>query len=175
MEVSGEFCKKEEGRMYFACSMVITSSQSARFQRLHYEPYVQEWRRGEMGLASAQQAFIKARGNQDPAIPPLPDGWKEETDDVTGISFYIDSRSGKRTWVRPGFIPPPPGPAGPPRGPPPPFPPSAQHGGPPPPLPGAFPPPQAGMRPPMFPAAPSLPPPLGVPPPGPQPGLPPPP
>ena len=76
--------------------------------KLHYEKFVPEWRKGPMGLASAQQAFIQARGVNDPAVPPLPDGWKEDTDDVTGIQYYIDP-TGRRTWVRPGFIPPPPG------------------------------------------------------------------
>jgi WW domain/U1 zinc finger len=87
--------------------------------RLHYQRYMQDWRRGEMGLASAQQAYIRARGKDDAAIPPLPDGWREFVDDVTGISYYVDTTSGKRTWVRPAFIPPPPGQAPPPnRGPP---------------------------------------------------------
>ena len=77
--------------------------------RLHYQPHVDTWRRGKMGLATAQQSYIKARGIQDPAIPPLPEGWKEELDEVTGISYYIDKKNKTRTWVRPGFIPPPPG------------------------------------------------------------------
>jgi U1 small nuclear ribonucleoprotein C len=88
--------------------------------RLHYEKDVPDWRKGPMGLASAQQAYIRARGVDDMAVTPLPDGWKEENDDVTGITYYIDTVSKKRTWVRPGFIPPPPGGA-PPRGPPPQF------------------------------------------------------
>ena len=83
--------------------------------RLHYEPYVEKWRRGPMGLASAQQAFLKVRGSSDPAVPPLPPGWKEQVDEVIGISYYIDTNTGKRSWVRPGFIPPPPG-QGPPGG-----------------------------------------------------------
>lgn len=83
--------------------------------RLHYQPHVDEWRRGRMGLAAAQQTYIRAKGVHDPAIPPLPTGWKEELDEVTGISYYIDTKASKsRTWVRPGFIPPPPG--GGPRG-----------------------------------------------------------
>ena len=77
--------------------------------KLHYEPYVDQWRRGPMGLASAQQAFLKARGVHDPAVPPLPEGWKDHIDEVTGIMYYVDTNTGKRTWVRPGFIPPPPG------------------------------------------------------------------
>lgn len=80
--------------------------------RLHYESFVPDWRKGPMGLASAQQAFVRARGKDDPAVPPLPDGWKEDVDDVTGITYYI-APDGARTWVRPSFIPPPPG-AGPP-------------------------------------------------------------
>ena len=54
-----------------------------------------------MGLASAQQAFIRARGSDDPAVPPLPDGWFEEIDEATGITFFAEKSSGKRTWVRP--------------------------------------------------------------------------
>jgi WW domain/U1 zinc finger len=105
--------------------------------KIHYEPYLDTWRKGPMGLASAQQGYIKAHGKDDPSIPPLPDGWKEDVDDVTGISYYMDTTTGKRTWVRPGFIPPPPG-----RGPPPPGnyqnqqqrgPPPGFRGGPPPP------------------------------------------
>ena len=82
--------------------------------RIHYEPHVDEWRRGPMGLASAQQAFLKAHGSNHPSVPPLPPGWKEEVDDVIGIPYYVDTNTGDRTWVRPGFIPPPPG-QGPPR------------------------------------------------------------
>lgn len=77
--------------------------------RLHYQPYMDSWRRSKMGLAAAQQSYIKARGIHDPAIPPLPEGWKEELDEVTGITYYIDKVNKTRTWVRPGFIPPPPG------------------------------------------------------------------
>ena len=55
-----------------------------------------------MGLASAQQAFIRQTGQK----PPLPEGWKEEFDEVTKASFYIHEESGERTWVRPGFLPP---------------------------------------------------------------------
>jgi U1 small nuclear ribonucleoprotein C len=87
--------------------------------RLHYQPYIDSWRRGKMGLAAAQQSFIKVRGVHDPAVPPLPEGWKEELDEVTGITYYIDKVNKTRTWVRPGFIPPPPG--GGQRGPPPSF------------------------------------------------------
>ena len=49
--------------------------------RLHYEQHVPDWRKGPMGLASAQQAFLQARGADDPMVPPLPEGWKEETDE----------------------------------------------------------------------------------------------
>lgn len=127
--------------------------------RLHYQPYMDSWRRSKMGLAAAQQSYIKARGIHDAAIPPLPEGWKEELDEVTGITYYIDKVNKTRTWVRPGFIPPPPGgmanrgppPAGyhPNRGgsqPPQSFPPSQlqpppnSYGGRPPPLPVGFPP-----------------------------------
>ena len=78
--------------------------------KLHYENHVEEWRKGGMGLASAQQAYVRAKGKDDPMIPPLPDGWKEEVDEATGITFYSHDESGSRSWVRPGFIPPPPGP-----------------------------------------------------------------
>ena len=74
--------------------------------RIHYENHVQDWQRGPMGLASAQQGFVKAFGTEHPAVPPLPEGWKEEMDDVTGIAYYIDTKTKRRTWVRPGFIPP---------------------------------------------------------------------
>lgn len=77
--------------------------------RLHYQQYIQQWRRGEMGLASAQQSYIRSRGKDDQLIPPLPAGWKECIDNVTSITYYVDTKTGKRTWVRPGFIPPPPG------------------------------------------------------------------
>ena len=80
--------------------------------RLHYEKYVDDWRKGPMGLASAQQAFIKAKGRDDPIIPPLPDGWTEQVDDATNMVFFCHEATGKRSWVRPAFIPPPPGPVG---------------------------------------------------------------
>jgi U1 small nuclear ribonucleoprotein C len=94
--------------------------------KLHYESFIEEWRRGEMGLAAAQQGYIRARGKDDPMISPLPDGWKEDTDECTGITYYYNDETGKRTWARPGFIPPLPGPPGRP-------PPMMQGGGPPPP------------------------------------------
>ena len=74
--------------------------------KLHYQKHLVEWQKGEMGLAGAQQAYIKARGKEDPMIPPLPDGWKEDLDECTGISFYYNEETGERSWVRPGFIPP---------------------------------------------------------------------
>ena len=88
--------------------------------KLHYQHHIPEWYRGEMGLADAQHKFLRARGAQDPAVPPLPEGWKEDTDEVTGITFYIDTNTKKRTWVRPSFVPPPLGGGPGPRGPPPP-------------------------------------------------------
>lgn len=78
--------------------------------KLHYETHMQAWRSGHMGLASAQQAFTRQTGQK----PPLPDGWTEETDEVTKASFYSNEETGERSWVRPGFIPPGPGGAGPP-------------------------------------------------------------
>jgi len=77
--------------------------------KLHYQKHIPEWQKGGMGLASAQQGYIRARGKDDQMIPPLPDGWKEDTDECTGISFYYNEETGVRKWVRPGFIPPPPG------------------------------------------------------------------
>lgn len=118
--------------------------------KLHYGEFLNDWRRGPMGLASAQQEFIRMRGEDDPLIPPLPEGWKQGADDVTRISYYIEESTGKRTWVRPGFIPPPPGSLPPPqfRGPPPPAmggPPPGAHPPPPPPNMGAPPPPPPNM------------------------------
>lgn len=93
--------------------------------KLHYQKYLDEWRSGPMGLASAQQGFIRSRPPDDPTIPPLPEGWKEELDEATNISFYVHGPSGRRTWVRPGFRPPPGGGAAPGR-------PPANYSGPPP-------------------------------------------
>jgi U1 small nuclear ribonucleoprotein C len=70
--------------------------------KLHYDKYLPGWRSGPMGLASAQQAFLRQTGLR----PPRPDGWKEEFDEVTKASFSIHEESGERTWVRPGFLPP---------------------------------------------------------------------
>ncbi|KAI2496621.1 U1 zinc finger [Fragilaria crotonensis] len=150
--------------------------------KLHYEKNLDEWRSGPMGLASAQQAYLKSRPPDDPSIPPLPEGWKEEFDDATHISYYVH-KSGRRTWVRPGFRPPPSGGGGggppgfqgrPPmrQGPPPSMrppmmgqgggpPPIMGQGGAPPPMMGhggAPPPPNYGLPPPNF----QLPPPGGA-------------
>ncbi|CAJ1953873.1 unnamed protein product [Cylindrotheca closterium] len=141
--------------------------------KLHYGDHIDDWRKGPMGLASAQQAYIKAMGINDPMIPPLPDHWKQEADDVTGILYYFNTMTKERSWVRPGFFPPPPpGVMG--RGPPPPrggfnqggggFPPQGNfnrgpppppmmqqrppYGGPPPPMQGGPPPPFSGGLPP---------------------------
>merc|ERR1719296_644959 len=56
------------------------------------------------------------------SVPPLPEGWKEELDEATGVHYYVHDESGKRSWVRPNFRPPGPG-GGPPMmgGPPPNF------------------------------------------------------
>ena len=73
-----------------------------------------------MGLASAQQAYLRTRRNpvgqinpEDMSVPPLPEGWKEELDEATGVHYYVHDESGKRSWVRPNFRPPGPG-GGPP-------------------------------------------------------------
>lgn len=73
--------------------------------RLHYEKHLQEWRSGPNGLASAQQAFLKSVPSADLA-PPLPEGWVEEIDMVTRTPYYVNE-DGRRSWVRPGFRPPP--------------------------------------------------------------------
>eukprot|EP00591_Stephanopyxis_turris_P010866 CAMPEP_0195509816 /NCGR_PEP_ID=MMETSP0794_2-20130614/2644_1 /TAXON_ID=515487 /ORGANISM="Stephanopyxis turris, Strain CCMP 815" /LENGTH=237 /DNA_ID=CAMNT_0040637121 /DNA_START=116 /DNA_END=829 /DNA_ORIENTATION=- len=73
--------------------------------KLHYERHLTEWRSGPYGLAAAQQAFLKAKGSE--AAPELPPGWTSELDEATGITFYSHEESGRRTWVRPGFRPPP--------------------------------------------------------------------
>ena len=76
--------------------------------KLHYQKHVVDWQKGGMGLASAQQGYIRARGKEDPMIPPLPDGYKEDVDECTGVTFYYNEETGDRSWVRPGFIPPAP-------------------------------------------------------------------
>jgi len=53
-----------------------------------------------MGLAAAQQAYAKTPGVM---LPPLPEGWIEEDDQVTRTKYYIHVESGKRQWLRPGF------------------------------------------------------------------------
>ena len=67
-----------------------------------------------MGLASAQQAFLRTRrdptgqiNQADPSVPPLPEGWTEELDQATGVHFYTNDELGERSWVRPNFRPPP--------------------------------------------------------------------
>eukprot|EP00586_Coscinodiscus_wailesii_P022835 CAMPEP_0172496652 /NCGR_PEP_ID=MMETSP1066-20121228/90795_1 /TAXON_ID=671091 /ORGANISM="Coscinodiscus wailesii, Strain CCMP2513" /LENGTH=174 /DNA_ID=CAMNT_0013269051 /DNA_START=26 /DNA_END=550 /DNA_ORIENTATION=+ len=72
--------------------------------RLHYEKHLEQWRAGPMGLAAAQQALLRRHPE---AAPPLPPDWTEELDDATGATFYTHSVTGRRTWVRPGFHPPP--------------------------------------------------------------------
>lgn len=75
-----------------------------------------------MGLASAQQAFLRTRRNPatgqvaptDDMVPSLPEGWKEELDEATGIYYYTNEKNGERSWVRPEFQPP--GMGGPPMG-----------------------------------------------------------
>jgi hypothetical protein len=73
--------------------------------KLHYQEHLQEWRSGEMGLAAAQQAYIRNNSNAN-SIPPLPEGWEEEDDMATRAKFYVNTKTQERTWVRPGFIPP---------------------------------------------------------------------
>ena len=144
--------------------------------KLHYDEHLKEWRSGPMGLAAAQQAYMRSNSQNPHAVPPLPDGWEEEEDPATGgTKFYVNAKTQERTWVRPGFIPhaaggpPPPHMMGPPppnmmRGPPPPnmnmggnigntFPPPRLNaapggGGPPPPPMGNLPPPPGSFPPP---------------------------
>mmetsp|Transcript_13494 Transcript_13494/g.29209 ORF Transcript_13494/g.29209 Transcript_13494/m.29209 type:complete len:219 (-) Transcript_13494:326-982(-) len=163
--------------------------------KLHYQKNLPEWHAGPMGLASAQQAYLRTRRNpatgqidpNDPSVPPLPEGWTEEKDAATGAYYYVDETTDERSWVRPNFAPPS-GPGAPMmRGPPPnfrgrpppqmggppPFQPPPQMGGPPPPF---QPPPQMGGPPPPFQPPPQMggaPPPHFAPPP-PHPGGPPP-
>lgn len=146
--------------------------------KLHYQKNLPEWHAGPMGLASAQQSYLRNRRNpstgrvdpNDPSVPPLPTGWTEEKDEATGAFYYVDEASGERSWVRPDFHPPggPGGPGGMMRGPPPNFrggPPPQRMGGPPPPF---QPPAQMGGPPPPFQAPPRMggPPPPFQPPPG---------
>lgn len=80
--------------------------------KLHYKKKLEEWQSGEMGLAAAQQAFIRNCGpNPNPNdVPPLPQGWREEHDEATRLTFYLNEETNERAWARPGFFPP--GPAG---------------------------------------------------------------
>merc|ERR1719401_1143784 len=126
-----------------------------------------------MGLASAQQAFLRTRRDptgrinpEDPMVPPLPEGWEEEKDEATGVYYYIHGETEERTWVRPNFHPPPAG--GPMMG----VPPPGFRGRPPPQMgapPPFQPPPQMGAPPPF----PQPPPPGHFAPPPPHPGAPP--
>eukprot|EP00521_Asterionellopsis_glacialis_P010987 CAMPEP_0195307334 /NCGR_PEP_ID=MMETSP0707-20130614/37664_1 /TAXON_ID=33640 /ORGANISM="Asterionellopsis glacialis, Strain CCMP134" /LENGTH=197 /DNA_ID=CAMNT_0040371583 /DNA_START=1090 /DNA_END=1685 /DNA_ORIENTATION=- len=80
--------------------------------KLHYQKHLEEWQRGPMGLASAQQAFLRNTAHNPAAasmVPPLPEGWEEHTDGATRITYYVHEQEGKRQWHRPGFIPPPAG------------------------------------------------------------------
>jgi len=138
--------------------------------KLYYQKHLDEWRAGPMGLAAAQQGYLRNSPPGDPNVPPLQEGWKEETDEATGINYYVHEESDKRTWVRPNFRPPPAG-APPPmmRGPPPGYgnrpPPTGYPSGPPPPI-GTGPPPGYGTGPPPnFPPGPPPPMNAGVPPP----------
>lgn len=75
--------------------------------KLHYEKKLDEWRRGPMGLAAAQQAFLRNYKSQNPpgvndgVVPPLPEGWREEVDEATRITFYVNDETDERKWVRP--------------------------------------------------------------------------
>jgi len=76
--------------------------------KLYYKKHLEAWQSGPMGLAAAQQAFLRANADNPSApSPPLPEGWIEEEDEVTRATYYMHKQSGERTWVRPGFVPPP--------------------------------------------------------------------
>jgi len=76
--------------------------------KLYYEKHLEEWRKGPMGLASAQQGYLRSNANNPAAmIPPLPEDWEEELDGATRCAFYTNKKTQERTWVRPEFIPPP--------------------------------------------------------------------
>ena len=64
--------------------------------KLHYEKHLDDWRSGPMGLAAAQQAFIRA----NPEVPPLTPGWREEDDEVTRAKFYINDETGVAQVMR---------------------------------------------------------------------------
>ena len=152
--------------------------------KLHYDEHLKEWRSGPMGLAAAQQAYMRSNAHNPHAVPPLPEDWEEEEDAATGgTKFYINTKTQERTWVRPGFIPPGPGMGPPPMnmmGPPP----NMMRGQPPPNMNGGVPPPRVGNGPPpppigKFPPPPNFPgafppPPGGAFPPPPRGGVPPP-
>ena len=74
--------------------------------KLHYSEHLKEWRSGQMGLAAAQQDYIKSNTQNESAIPPLPEGWEEKDDEATKLKYYVNTKTQERTWVRPGFIPP---------------------------------------------------------------------
>lgn len=95
----------------FECLRVfffVSSFERSNFE-LYYSKYLDEWRSGPYGLAAAQQAFVKSTGASadDANLPPLPEGWTSELDEATGSTFYIHKETQRRTWVRPGFRPPP--------------------------------------------------------------------
>jgi len=69
----------------------------------YYSTYVNNWRGSEDGLAVSQQNYFRKTGATP---PPLPDGWKEEIDEVSGIAYFINLETNDRTWARPGFVPP---------------------------------------------------------------------
>ena len=79
--------------------------------KLHYQSHLKEWQAGPMGLADAQQAYLRAHRNPASgqiggSVPPLPEGWQEELDGATGAYYYVHEESGERSWVRPNFVPP---------------------------------------------------------------------
>jgi len=125
--------------------------------KLHYQSHLKEWQAGPMGLADAQQAYLRAHRNPASgqiggSVPPLPEGWQEVLDGATGAYYYVHEESGERSWVRPNFVPPAGGAPPPPNPnfnrPPPRFqqppPPNTQFNRPPP----SFPPPPPGQGPP---------------------------
>merc|ERR1719330_861485 len=49
-----------------------------------------------MGLAAAQQAYIRANAHNPHATPPLPEGWEEQTDEATRAKYYINTATQER-------------------------------------------------------------------------------
>jgi len=116
MLVNFFFCVLTFPSVAFFSSFGESNNATSSARQLHYQANMEDWRAGPMGLASAQQAYLRTRRNplgqvspEDMTVPPLPGGWKEELDEVTAVHYYVHDESGERSWVRPNFRPPGPG------------------------------------------------------------------